>query len=143
MEVEMGTSKAVAALTVTGFTCEPEKISSQLETAPTRVWKIGDPVVASRPEARKHRENGWRYVVEVAEGDEEAALWLERALQQLVRFIVAKQACFARLPSESSVEVSCYVRIDGKTSPVIAFDKEAVKVIAAIGGSIDVDLMIV
>ncbi len=138
----MSTNRAVAALTITGFNCDPDEVSGQLEMKPTKVWRAGDPVVASRPEARKHRENGWRYAVQVADTDEEAELGLERALQKLVRVISTNQSCFVHLPSEASVELSCYLRIDGETRPVISFNKDAVRLIAAIGASIDVDLVV-
>ena len=138
----MSVSKAVAALTITGFECEAAEITNELQIEPSKVWCRGDPVVAARPEARKHQESGWRHAVEVLSGEDDAALWLSKAIRQLMDVVSATLPRFGRLPAVSSIEISCYVRIGEKAMPVINFDKETVRLMAAIGASIDIDMML-
>lgn len=138
----MSEYKAVVALTITGFECLHAEITNKLQVEPSKVWFRGDPVVASRPVARKHQENGWRYTVEITADEDNTALWLGKAVRQLMNVISAKLSCFSQLPAESLIEISCYVRIGEETMPAIHFDKETIRLMAVIGASIDVDLML-
>jgi len=134
-------NKVIAAITITGFQCSHDEITKIIKIQPTRIWRLNDPVVASRPNARRQKENGWKFEVQISNNAADSTLWLSEALKILTATLAENANNFKDLPPLASVEISCYLRINKESMPEIFFTNDLLKLIASINASIDLDIV--
>jgi hypothetical protein len=118
-------------LTVLGFNCLPDTISSILGIAPTKSWLKGDRVHLNA--TNTHAENGWS----IASPSDATVVSAEEGVRALLQ-LFPDPTVFSKLPKECSVQLTC--TIFGYTyRPFVYIPADLVMRIAAIGASIDID----
>lgn len=123
-------------LRIMEFEQDPEEIVNQLGVTPKTTWKIGD--VISERTGKRYEYNG----IEFASTLDKYASFDDH-LSSLLSIVVSKQEQFIKVCSTCYTELACalYMYHDSEEStPAVHFDKQTLKVLAALGAEIDIDL---
>ena len=115
---------------VSDFECASDEITRILGLQPTTTWRRGDRIPRTTM-ARK--QNGWRLdSPAMPAGD------FEEQFNVLLKVVMPHSEKFKNLPPQSEVELSCVIYVYDQR-PVISFSADAVRCLASIGATIDVD----
>jgi len=122
--------------TLTGLDLDPNEITTATNLEPSKAWRKGDLIDPRRP-ARRHKEGGWS----IASGCEDT-VDIESQIKALLKRLCPARQALVSLGKRYDAEVECVMYIYGGERPAEHFDRDAVRQMAELNASIDVDLYI-
>lgn len=128
-------SDVYAALKITDPELDPDEVTAYLGMAPSKTWRVGDPVI---PGAKlREKANGW-----LLKSGLPLAAPLEEHIRSLMELLQPVWPALVELCNKRHAEIYCVVYSYGGDRPGIFFDRDAVRRAADLNADIDVDLYI-
>ena len=130
-------------LILTGFSCDPDEITTLTNIEPAKVWRTGDPITPNSS-SYVRKENGWRVSSQI---DRTIASGEYIAFEEYVKSTLDQLQIgwqpLVDLCKRYDAELACaiYLYFEGQ-SPAIHFDKEIIQRIAALNAEIDIDIYV-
>jgi hypothetical protein len=122
-------------LCLTGTRISPDEITRLLGVAPTRVWRLGEPIQGT---ALRAKHNGWCFAQQLAE---DASL-ADRARSLLVE-LLPRAKTITRICSEFDLdcELACVAYVTDHV-PELNFDSEIISGLAELKAILDIDIIL-
>ena len=129
-------SEVHAAYTLTGMEFDPDVITRKLQIAPTKTWRLGDPIQET---ILRHKHDGWSISSDLSDTDD-----LEDHMRALLKLIYPRRKQLEQLRRQYKLEAefACAIYTYDGSRPAIHFDSEIVRQVAELGAEIDIDLFI-
>ena len=124
-------TEVVVQLFITSIKDAPTKITELLEIKPTETWLRGTPI--SQTSGVLRRTSGWKILSPLAgkKGPEEQ-------VDALIKVVKTRISRFRKLPHSTRIDLSCAIYAEDDSQRVFSFSKQAIRVLAEIGASINV-----
>ncbi len=123
--------KISAALTLTGFDCDPEEITKILGILPTKTWIVGDLIGRT---ILHRKENAWVLKSQLQKNAD-----LESHIKDVLARLQPSWQKVVELCSKYDSEISCVIYSVESQGEAIHFDKEILKSVFELNAEIDVD----
>jgi hypothetical protein len=118
---------------ICGFSCKPEDISRLLDIQPDEGHAKGEPRGTGKA---VYRESLWGIHSRISSN-----LYIESHISDIMERLEPVQDRIRNLPGKYYCYLSCGVDIyDGPGGPAVVFDAKTLRILGAIGASLDVDI---
>jgi hypothetical protein len=119
---------------ITGTQITPEEISNLLGLTPTRTWREGDLIQATR---LVYKQNGWCL------SNKENSINLGDHIHSLLDNLLPKSELIAKVCSKYGLEseMNCVIYIVNET-PIINISKKTIAGMERLGTSLDIDIIL-
>ena len=119
-------------LVITGFHCDPDRLSAGLNVSPSRIYRDGDTL---SPSGRRVRGNVWRLDSQLEETDivERHVVWLFDRLPSTLDVLRS-------VTSEWKAQITIAAHVRTVHGPSIALSEATVLQLAKWNASVDIDL---
>lgn len=123
-------------LCITSTNIDADQITSLLELAPTKSWKVGDSILGT---TLRKKTNGWCFSV----SDYKIQLDMAELARPLLERLMAKSSLIKSVCKDNNLqcELSYAVYITDET-PIAHFDQKLISYLENLGASMDIDIIL-